>query len=102
MNLSILEEAQQEIDEARKYLNQRSPGLGQRFLVDVADRLAEIAANPLRFSKVETLPDDSPYRCALLHVFRYAVVFEIVDDSALIVAVAHNSRKPNYWLGRGK
>ncbi len=101
MNVSILEEAQEEIDEARKYLNRQSPGLGQRFLDDVTDRLAEIAVNPLRFPKVETLPDDSRYRRALLHVFRYAVVFEILDDLALIIAVAHCSRKPNYWLGRG-
>jgi hypothetical protein len=100
VNISIHEEAQEEIDEARRYLNRQSPGLGLRFLDDVTDRPAEIAANPLRFAKIETLPDDSPYRRALLHIFRYAVVFEIVDDSALIVAVAHCSRKPNYWLDR--
>ncbi len=100
MNLRILIEAEEEIDEARKYLNKQSRGLGLRFLDDLAARLAEIAADPLRFPKMETQPDDSPYRRVLLHVFRYAVVFEIIDDLVLVIAVAHCSREPNYWIRR--
>jgi len=52
------------------------------------------------FPKLETLPPDQPYRRALLTVFRYAVIFEMVDDSIVVVAVAHTSRAPNYWLSR--
>ena len=100
MNLHILAEAEEEIEEARKYLNRESHGLGRRFLDDLAARLATIAIDPLRFPKLETLPDDSPFRRALLHVFRYAVVFEIIDDTVLVVAVAHCSREPNYWIRR--
>jgi plasmid stabilization system protein ParE len=100
VNLQILIEAEEEIEKARKFLNRRSPGLGQRFLADLAESLSDIAADPQRFPKVETLPDDSPFRRDLLRVFRYAVVFEIVDDSILIIAVAHCSREPNYWIRR--
>jgi plasmid stabilization system protein ParE len=100
VNLRILPEAEEEIEEAREYLNRQSRGLGRRFLDDLAARLADIAATPLRFPKLETLPDDSPFRRALLRVFRYAVVFEILDQEVLVVAVAHCSRKPNYWIRR--
>ncbi len=100
MNLRILIEAEEEIEEARNYLNRQSRGLGRRFLDDLAARLAAIAADPLRYPKLETLPDDSPFRRALLHVFRYAVVYEIIDDLAIVVAVAHCSREPNYWIRR--
>ena len=93
-------DAEEEIEEARKYLNRQSRGLGWRFLDDLEARLAEISADPLRFPKLETLPDDSPFRRIQLHVFRYIVVFEIIDDTVIVVAVAHCSRKPNYWIRR--
>ena len=100
MKLEILTEAEDEIEDACRFLNRRSPGLGYRFAAVVAECLTDIAANPVRFGKVETLPDESPYRRALLHAFRYSVVFEMVEDHVLIVAVAHSSREPNYWLNR--
>ena len=100
MNFRILAEAEAEIDAARRYLNEKSPGLGGRFLDELTKRLADISANPLRFSKLETLPDDQPYRRALLKVFRYCVVYEVLPQEIILIAVAHASREPNYWLGR--
>ena len=47
MTLRILAEAEEEIDEARRYLNKQSPGLGGRFLDDLADVLDDVAAEPL-------------------------------------------------------
>jgi hypothetical protein len=100
MNLLILAEAEAEIEAARCYLNGQSLGLGGRLLDDLAERLAAIVENPLRFPKLETLPEDHPYRRALLTAFRYAVVFEVLDGTIAIVAFAHTSRAPNYWLMR--
>jgi toxin ParE1/3/4 len=100
VNLRILADAEDEIESARQYLTRQSYRLGGRFLGEVADALDEIAARPESFSKLETLPDDSPYRRALLSTFRYAVIFEILSDEVLIVALAHTSREPNYWLDR--
>jgi plasmid stabilization system protein ParE len=100
MILRILPEAEAEIEAARGYLNRQSRELGSRFLDDLAERLAAIAENPLGFPKVETLPRDQPYRRALLTAFRYALVFEVAGDEVLVVAVAHTSRAPNYWLSR--
>jgi plasmid stabilization system protein ParE len=98
--LRILAEARREIVEARRYLNEKSPGLGRRFLDDLKEQLSAVAADPYRFSKVETLPDDRPYRRAILNVFRYVVVYRIMDSEVVVAAVAHGSREPNYWLGR--
>ena len=102
MSLRILAEAEAEIKIARRYLNRQSRGLGRRFLNEVAARLSEILTDPLRFPKVETLPNESPYRRGLLRVFPYIIVFEICDDMILIIAVAHCSQEPNYWLSRGE
>jgi plasmid stabilization system protein ParE len=96
-----LAEAENEIEKARQYLNERSPNLGWRFLDELQVQLDAIAAHPQGFPRVETLPNDQPYRRALLATFRYAVIFEIVEDDVVVLAVAHASRRPNYWLGRG-
>ena len=98
MNLRILAEA--EIESARQYLTERSSRLGDRFIADLQEALDAVAERTERFSKLETLPDNSPYRRALLSIFRYAVVFEILTDEILVVAVAQTSREPNYWLDR--
>lgn len=102
MKLQILAAAETEIAQARHYLEGKVPGLGGRFLDDLAETLSAIAEQPHRFRKLETLPDDQPYRRALLTVFRYAVVFEILTDEIAVVAVCHASREPNYWLARRK
>lgn len=100
MKFRILDEAEQEIEAARVYLNRQSSGLGARFLDDLDAALITIRKAPFDLSKLETLPDDQPYRRALLKVFRYAVIFEVLDDEMLVVAVTHMSRAPNYWIKR--
>jgi plasmid stabilization system protein ParE len=100
VNLRILAEAEGEIESARQYLTLQASRLGSRFLDDLDETLDAVAERPESFPKLETLPDDSPYRRALLSIFRYAVVFEILSDEILVVAVAHTSREPNYWLDR--
>jgi len=88
------------MESARQYLDARQPGLGDRFLRHLSSKLAVVSDRPLSFPKLETLPDEQPYRRALLHAFRYAVVFEIMDDEIVVIALVHCSRAPNYWLGR--
>jgi len=100
LNLRILADAEVEIEAARRYLNEQSIGLGGRFLGALADTLKQVSERPISFAKLETLPDHLPYRRALLATFRYAVVFEVGAEEIVVVAVAHTSREPNYWLGR--
>lgn len=100
MIVQILAEAEAEIEAARQYLNEQSSGLGSRFVDDLAVALEAIAARPESFPRLETLADDWLYRRALLGTFRYAVIYEIVRDEIVVVAVAHTSRDANYWLDR--
>lgn len=100
MKVRIIAEADDEIDTARRYLDQQWPGLGDRFLNDLVNTLTDIATRPHSFAKLETLLADHPFRRALLKTFRYVVVFEAASDEVVVVAVAHASRAPNYWLKR--
>jgi len=100
VTLKVLAEAAAEMEAARRYVDGQRKGLGNRFLSDLSETLARIADQPLSFPKLETLPNDQPYRRALLDVFLYAVVFEMINDEIVVVAFAHASREPNYWLRR--
>ena len=100
MRLRLLAEAEAEIESARRYLNRQAAELGTRFLDELERMLAEVSERPESFPKLETLPESEPYRRARLKTFRYAVVFERLADEVLVVAVAHTSRQPNYWLNR--
>jgi len=100
LKIRILVDAEAEIESARRYFNKQAFALGDRFLEDLALTLERVEAEPERFPKLETLPDSEPYHRALLKIFQYAVIFEILEEEILLVAVAHTSRKPNYWLNR--
>lgn len=100
MKVRILADATAEIESARRYFNEQAFALGDRFLDDLEQTLGRIEVAASTFPKLETLPTSEPYRRALLNVFRYAVIFAILEEEVLVVAVAHTSRKPNYWLNR--
>jgi hypothetical protein len=77
VKLRLLAEAEAEIESARRYLNRQAHELGTRFVDDLDLTLLDISERPATFSKLETLPDHSPYQRALLSTFRYAVIFEL-------------------------
>ena len=95
----MLAEAEAEVTAACDYLDSRTKGLAARFLIDLSETLSALVERPFSFATLETFPN-SPYRRALLSTFRYVVVFKILDDEVIVVAIAHASRDPGYWLGR--
>jgi len=72
-------------------------GLGEEFVQAIERPLSEISSDPLRYKK------SGPH----LHNFRlsrfpYHLFYNHVPDSGriTILAVAHTSRRPNYWKSR--
>lgn len=35
-----------------------------------------------------------------LHGFPYPLIYRLRDDTVRVIAVAHHSRRPGYWVGR--
>ena len=67
-----------------------------------ADFLTEVERATQR---IGTFPDHgSPYlggtRRVLLRRFPFSIVYHSPQDDLLIVAVAHQSRRPDYWRAR--
>ena len=88
-------EAQADIREAARWYETRETGLGLRFVGEVRDSLRRIADGPLRFPIV-----DRDVRRALLHKFPYSIYFVNEPESAAIIAVLHQHRRPASWRSR--
>ncbi|MEA3241211.1 MAG: type II toxin-antitoxin system RelE/ParE family toxin [Pseudomonadota bacterium] len=69
--------------------------LGERFLDIVETATIEIAESP------ETWPEVDPgIRRRLLRRFPYSILYQIIQDEIIIVAVMHHKQKPRYWINR--
>jgi plasmid stabilization system protein ParE len=97
MNIRFLKAAQEELDKAVEWYNQKSPGLGARFLTQVNVSLRRIACHPYLCAKIK----DDIRRC-LVNRFPYGLIYGVDEDKEVIViiAVAHLHRKPGYWHKR--
>lgn len=100
MKLDVHPEADEEIQSAVRYYESQRAGLGDDFLAELRTHLERIAEDPLTLPKLETAPKRLEIRRILIRRFKHVVVFEVFDNEILVLAVAHGSRRPNYWLKR--
>ena len=87
--------ARQELADAIAYYDAQGRDLGDSFLDEF-----QAAAN-----RIEELPgawqplSQNTRRCRLRR-FPYGLIYRVRGDVALIIAVAHLHREPDYWRGR--
>jgi plasmid stabilization system protein ParE len=95
VSIVILQQAQLELLAAISYYEAERAGLGQRFKDEVDRSLLWIAAHPdLHRAR------SGGYRRMNLRVFPYYIPYIIRGETVWILAVAHGSRRPEYWIGR--
>jgi len=95
MKVEILQEAEEELNQAIVRYEEIEPGLGIRLKEEARLALRWIGNNP-------ELPRLRPkgYRRINLKVFPYYVAYFVWADSVWILAMAHGHRRPEYWIGR--
>jgi toxin ParE2 len=95
VNVTFLTLAEQEIDEAFTWFEQRAEGKGLEFL-DELDRVVRLVrAYPYVSPQIE--PE---IRRCLFARFPYALIYGIAHDTLVVVAVTHTHRAPLYWVDR--
>ena len=95
--LLIAEAAEEEYTSCLLWYTQRSKNAAEKFEAEFAKALQAIEANPERYP----VCDDGRHRFYLLKRYPFQLIYrKTADGKWLIVAVAHTSRKPNYWSGR--
>lgn len=85
-----------DLQEARKWYEERRQGLGAEFQSTFEDTLRRIAASPRRFG-----PIHGDVRYARMARFPYGIFYENIREGVLMVyAVAHHARAPEHWKER--
>ncbi len=94
----FLHDAEIEMVAAAEWYEKRRKGIGARFLLEVEKCIERISMHPLSGTTVRAR-GGREVRALLLPSFPYRIVYKPAAD-VLVVAIAHTSRRPNYWLKR--
>jgi plasmid stabilization system protein ParE len=89
-----------EVREARRRLAQARTGYGRRFNEAFVTALRRIDETPRLYPPVDDAPEGVEVRYLHLRRYRYHVVFVLLGDLKLVIAVSHDSQEPGYWLDR--
>ncbi|MDD4274512.1 MAG: type II toxin-antitoxin system RelE/ParE family toxin [Desulfobacter postgatei] len=95
MILEFLEEAELELFEAAEWYESKEKGLGKRFRDEIERVLDRIVEDPMLWRE-----RSGGYRRVNCPVFPYYLPFFIRGQKIIIAAVAHDHRKPGYWMSR--
>ncbi len=88
-------EADEELEAAALWYEERQPGLGDAFLDQFERTLRRIVNEPERWRKVR-----GDNRQLNFHRFPFAIVYSVRADAIYIKALMHLHRRPYYWKGR--
>jgi plasmid stabilization system protein ParE len=95
MHLRFITPARTELREARRYYAQLHPVLGDQFVREVRVAVERILAHP------EAWPiEHELMRKIVLNRFPYKILYAIEARELIVLAVAHQHRRPEYWIDR--
>ena len=94
MTFRFLPPAEEELLEAISYYAAIQSKLGIRFEEAVAEAVRNLVVNPERGA-----PRSRSTRRWLVKSFPFGVINRVSESEILIVAVAHQRKRPEYWAG---
>ena len=97
MKLRLIDEARLELLEAISYYKSIDSALGQRFDIEVDSGIRRISNHPQHFHLRAV-----GYRRINLRDFPDFISFITRKDTLWVLAFAHASRRPHYWISRKK
>jgi toxin ParE1/3/4 len=95
VRVRYLPPARDEFLAALEFYEREAPGLGAEFDEELSDLERRLVEHPNSGA-----PFRHGLRRALLSSFPFAVIYRVMHDEILIVAVVHHSRRPEYWKDR--
>ena len=100
LNVEVLEAAEHDlIDAVRWYEANTSRGAQLEAAVSaVVDRLVSVPGSSSPLAGVVVARGE--LRRALVPGFPYWLIFHVIDQRLVIVALAHHSREPTFWVSR--
>jgi hypothetical protein len=95
MRAIFSEIAKLEPDDAVSFYELEFEGLGKRFKNETRSSIKRI----LQYPKVWPIERGEIRKC-LMSKFSYKILYSIEKDHIFIIALAHQHRKPDYWIDR--
>ncbi len=96
MNYYFHPAAEAEHLESVAYYESKRPGLGASYLDEFESIIEPVCETPHRHP-IEMQPDVRHIR---MKRFPFTILFREISGDVQVLAVAHNRRRPRYWLGR--
>jgi toxin ParE1/3/4 len=93
--LVVREDARRELTEARDYYDEQRPGYGERFVEAVEAEFALLVQFPEIGIRIR-----NHVRRRTITRWPYGIVYMIRGDELVVIAIAHHSRRPEYWRSR--
>ncbi len=87
--------ARRDFDESFDWYAERSTQAAVRFANAIDAALTSVATDPERFAAVDDVHRECPVRR-----FPFRIVYRLVENRVLVVAIAHAKRRPGYWRER--
>jgi len=87
--------AEQELHEAATYYDDKSPGLGREFILELFRAVDFVCENPEAAPRVS-----DGKRRKIVARFPYGIIYSIRAEGIRILAVMNLKRRPRYWQGR--
>ena len=78
----------------------RDPSLGAQFADAMAHAFDLIQMRPRQSARLETNRTEFGVRRIILKQFKYLIIYRMVGDDPLVVALMHASQQPDAWRER--
>ena len=100
MRVEIDPAAQQEAVDLVSWYERRDRQVAEQLAELFIAAIVQVARQPLTFPLMEGAEHLRNVRRVRLRGFPIVVIFQVRDDEAYVIAVAHTSRQPGYWTSR--
>ncbi len=87
--------ARRDFDGSFDWYAGRSHQAALRFTDSLDAALMQVTENPTRFDSI-----DGVHRECALKKFPFRLVYRVLENRILVVAIAHTRRRPGYWRNR--
>lgn len=94
-NYRLISEAKAELTAGVSFYDSEYPGLGPEFAIEVRRLCRLVTESPA--ASLEVCPG---VQRRILRRFPYSILYTLDNDDVVVLAVAHQSRRPEYWNRR--
>ena len=100
MRIEFHDEAVEDARDAFDWFAERSQRTAEQFADLFEEAAVSIVHNPRSFGLVEEEGLQGEFRRLIMKKFKFSIIFHVGSEILLVVAVAHPSRDPGYWMHR--